>query len=305
MYSLIKIPVGVYEKAFPADYSWKQILASAKQAGYDFVEMSIDESSERLERLHWSHSDRAALRKAIFDTGMPIWGMGISAHRKFPLGSASPDIRKQGLSIFQKSIELAADLGVRVIQVMGYDAFYEPSNADTEARYLEGLQTGVGWASAAGVLLALENGDSKLVDSVEKAMRFVKKLNSPWFQVYPDIGNMSAAGYSPLKQLPLTEGHLVGVHVKDTRPGELRGVLLGQGNVQIQEAFKLLARMGFKGPLVMEMWASLDKTGDPVGSVTQAKVTLDKWISDAWSGMLEKYTGRTKKLRIIANGKET
>ena len=44
MYSLLKIPVGVYEKAFPAEYSWEQILTSAKQAGYDFVEMSIDES---------------------------------------------------------------------------------------------------------------------------------------------------------------------------------------------------------------------------------------------------------------------
>jgi predicted hexulose-6-phosphate isomerase len=282
MFSLLKIPVGVYEKAFPAEYSWEQILTSAKQAGYDFVEMSIDESPERLDRLHWSHSDRASLRQAIFNTEMPVWGMGISAHRKFPLGSASSDLRKQSLDILYRSIELAADLGVKVIQIMGYDAFYEPSNADTQARYLEGLHTGVNWASAAGVLLALENGDSKLVDSVEKAMRFVKMLNSPWFQVYPDIGNMTAAGYSPLEQLPLTEGHLVGVHVKDTRPGELRGVPLGQGIVPFQETFRLLACMGFHGPLVMEMWAHLDPTGDPVGSVTRARAILDRWISEAW-----------------------
>jgi L-ribulose-5-phosphate 3-epimerase len=282
MYSLLKIPVGVYEKAFPTEYSWEQILTSAKQAGYDFVEMSIDESSERLYRLNWSHSDRAALRQAIFNTEMPIWGMGLSAHRKFPLGSASSDLRKRGLDILYQSIELAADLGVKVIQIMGYDAFYEPSNAETQARYLEGLRSGVSWASAAGVLLALENGDSKLVDSVEKAMRFVKLLNSPWFQVYPDIGNMTAAGFSPLEQLPLTEGHLVGVHVKDTRQGELRGVPLGQGNVKFQDTFRLLARLGFTGPLVMEMWAHLDPTGDPIGAVTRARAILDKWISDAW-----------------------
>jgi len=282
MYSLLKIPVGVYEKALPAEYSWEQILASAKQAGYDFVEMSIDESPERLDRLHWSHSDRAVLRQAIFNTEMPVWGMGLSAHRKFPLGSASADLRQRGLDILYRSIELAADLGVKVIQIMGYDAFYEPSNAETQARYLEGLRTGICWASAAGVLLALENGDSELVDSVEKAMRFVKTLNSPWFQVYPDIGNMTAAGYSPLEQLPLTEGHLVGVHVKDTRPGELRGVPLGQGIVRFQETLRLLARMGFAGPLVMEMWAHLDPTGDPIGSVTRARAVLDGWIADAW-----------------------
>ena len=283
MYSLRKNPLGIYEKAFPSEFSWEQILTTAKHAGYDFVEMSIDESSERLDRLNWSQSDRAALRQAIFSTGMPIWGMGVSAHRKFPLGSASSDLRKRGLDILYQSVELAADLGVKVIQIMGYDAFYEPSNADTQARYLEGLRTGVSWASAAGVLLALENGDSELVNSVEKAMRFVKALNSPWFQVYPDIGNMTAAGYNPLEQLPLTEGHLVGVHVKDTRPGELRGVPLGKGVVQFQETFKLLAHMGFSGPFVMEMWAHLDPTGDPIGSATFARETLDRWITDAWA----------------------
>ena len=76
MYSLVKIPVGVYEKAFPVDYSLEQILTSAKQIGYDFVELSIDESPARLERLFWSHTERAALRQAIFDIGMPIWGDG-------------------------------------------------------------------------------------------------------------------------------------------------------------------------------------------------------------------------------------
>ena len=283
MFSLRKNPVGIYEKAFPADYSWEQILSSARQAGYDFVEMSIDESPQRLGRLDWSPSERAALRAAIFNTGVPIWGMGVSAHRKYPLGSASPDLRQQGLDILYRSIELAADLGVRVIQVMGYDAFYEPSNADTEKRYLEGLITGTRWAGAAGVLLALENVDTVLVDSAEKAMRFVKKINSPWFQVYPDIGNMTAAGYDPLEQLPLTIGHLVGVHVKDTRKGELRGVPLGEGIVRFREVFDLLARLGFSGPLVMEMWADLDRNNDPIGSLTRSRAILDQWITEAWS----------------------
>jgi L-ribulose-5-phosphate 3-epimerase len=284
MYSLRKIPIGIYEKAFPAECSWEQILNSAKQAGYDFVEMSIDESQNRLDRLLWSHTEREALRHAVFKTEMPIWGMGVSAHRKYPLGSASSDLRQQGLDILYRSIELAADLGVKVIQIMGYDAFYEPSNTETQARYLEGLRTGVSWASAAGIILALENGDSELVDSVEKAMHFVKIINSPWFQVYPDIGNMTAAGYNPLEQLPLTEGHLVGVHVKDTRKGELRGVPLGRGIVQFRETFQWLAQIGFTGPLVMEMWAHLDPTGDPIGSATRARETLDQWISDAWDG---------------------
>jgi predicted hexulose-6-phosphate isomerase len=283
MFSLQKNPVGVYEKAFPEEYSWEHILVSARQAGYDFVEMSIDESTRRLDRLKWQPSERAALRQAIHNTGIPIWGMGISAHRKFPMGSASAVLRQQGLDILYQSIELAVDLGVRVIQVMGYDAFYEPSNADTEARYLEGLSTGVRWASAAGVLLALENGDSELVNSATKIMRIVKLINSPWLQAYPDIGNMTAFGYDPLEQLPQTNGHLAGVHVKDTRKGELRGVALGEGIVQFEAVFQLLARLGYSGPLVMEMWSGMGKNNDPIDSVTNARQKLSQWIAKAWS----------------------
>ena len=277
-----KIPVGIYEKAFPADYSLEQILSAAKEIGYDFVELSIDESPERLARLDWSKSERDTLRQVISDTGIPFWGMGVSAHRKYPLGSVSADTRQRGLEILFQSINLAVELGLRVIQIMGYDAFYEPSNEVTQSYYLEGLKAGVHWASAAGVMLALENVDHELVDSVEKAMSFVKEIDSPWFNVYPDIGNMAAFGYDPLGQIPLAEGYLVGVHVKDTRPGEVRGVPLGKGIVPFQESFQLLSRMGFTGPLVMEMWADLDPTGDPIASASQALATLDRWIEEVW-----------------------
>jgi len=283
MNSLHSNPVGIYEKAFPQGYSWERILASARMAGYDFVEMSIDESEPRLDRLQWPRSERAALRQAIFDSGIPIWGMGVSAHRKFPLGSSSPEVRRQGLDILYRAIELAADLGVRVIQVMGYDAFYEPSTAETRARYLDGLRTGAGWAAAAGVTLALENVDTELVNSVEKAMHYVDAVNSPWFQVYPDIGNMTAAGYDPCLQLPMAASHLVGIHVKDVRTDELRGVLPGEGIVRFQEAFELLAGMGYAGPLVMEMWAHLDPTGDPVGTAARVRGVLAEWVSAAWN----------------------
>ena len=93
---------------------------------------------------------------------------------------------------------------------------------------------------------------------------------------------MTAAGYSPLEQLPLAAGHILGVHVKDTRPGELRGVPLEQGIVPFKETFRLLARMGFAGPLVMEMWAHLDPAGDPVSTAANARIRLNQWIAEAW-----------------------
>ena len=43
-------PIGIYEKATPKHFSWSERLAFAKELGFDFVEMSVDESDARLDR---------------------------------------------------------------------------------------------------------------------------------------------------------------------------------------------------------------------------------------------------------------
>jgi L-ribulose-5-phosphate 3-epimerase len=276
------MPVGIYEKALPAQLHWEERLRSAAEAGFDFVEISIDESDERLARLDWTASQRAELCRAIADTGVPIMTMCLSGHRKYPLGSASPDTRERALSILQKAIEFAADIGLSIVQVMGYDVFYEPAYAGTEARFLDGLEHGVRWAGAAGVMLGLENCDLEFADSLDKGLRVVEQLDSPWFHLYPDMGNLAAAGYDPAKQLRRAAGHIVGVHVKDTTPGVVRGVPFTEGIVPFDEVFNTLADIGFWGPMTVEMWSDMDKAGDPLGAVVAARQLVARWVSGAW-----------------------
>ncbi|MCC7129804.1 MAG: L-ribulose-5-phosphate 3-epimerase [Anaerolineae bacterium] len=274
-------PLGIYEKAFPADLSWEERLNQAAKAGYDFLEMSIDDSDERLSRLEWPRSARLALRLSMENTGVPILTMGLSGHRKFPLGSNSAQTRSRGLDMLYRAIELAYDLDARVIQLMGYDVFYETSDAGTQARFIEGLIQGARCASAAGVMLALENVDVETVDSVEKALRFVREVNSPWLNVYPDMGNLAAAGYDPVEQINLAKGRLVGIHVKDALPGEVRGVIFEQGIVPFSDVFQTLAELAFSGPLVVEMWAHLDRTGDPVRAAADANQLVRSLVKTA------------------------
>ena len=54
-------PLGIYEKALAKDLSWPERLVLAKSCGFDFVEMSVDETDERLSRLDWSAAQRASL----------------------------------------------------------------------------------------------------------------------------------------------------------------------------------------------------------------------------------------------------
>ncbi|HEX7434518.1 MAG TPA: L-ribulose-5-phosphate 3-epimerase, partial [Anaerolineaceae bacterium] len=210
---MYKMPVGLYEKALPAAMSWEERLAAAGQAGFDFVEISIDESDERLARLDWSASKRAMLRRSIANTGVRIMTMCLSGHRKYPLGSHSPELRQQGQDILRKAIDFAGDIGLRVVQVMGYDVFYEPSDTETRANFIDSLHIAARWASQAGVMLGLENLDTPFVDNLTKALAVIREIDSPWLHLYPDIGNLAAAGYNPASELTLANKEVLGIHV--------------------------------------------------------------------------------------------
>ncbi len=247
-------PIGIYEKALPYNISWYEQLTLAREAGFDFVEMSVDESDERLARLDWSPKEQAELREAMAVTGVPIITMCLSGHRKWALGSTSPEIRERGLDILCKAVRFCANTGIRTIQLAGYYVYYEPHVSGTLERYRDGLAQGLEWASRACVMLALENVDGNDVDSITKAMRFVEYFNSPWFQVYPDVGNLGEHGLDVNMELERGCGHLVGIHVKDTRPGQPRRVPFGQGIVPFVDAFHKLAEMRYVGPVMLEMW---------------------------------------------------
>jgi L-ribulose-5-phosphate 3-epimerase len=282
MISSAPMPVGIYEKALPAHVQWEERLRLAAEAGFDFVEISIDESDERLARLDWPASERAELRRAIADSGVPIMTMCLSGHRKYPLGSASPETRRRALEILQRAIEFAADIGLSIVQVMGYDVFYEPAYSGTEARFLDGLEHGVRWAGAAGIMLGLENCDLEFSDSLDKGLRMVEQIRSPWFQLYPDMGNLAAAGYDPAEQFRRAAGHIVGIHVKDTTSGVVRGVPFTEGIVPFDEVFRTLADIGFWGPMTVEMWSDMDKAGDPLGAAVSARQLVARLVDEAW-----------------------
>ena len=57
-----KFRLGIYEKAMPASLDWEARLQKAKEAGFDFVEISIDESDERRARLDWSDQEIYRIR---------------------------------------------------------------------------------------------------------------------------------------------------------------------------------------------------------------------------------------------------
>ncbi|MCB2340614.1 L-ribulose-5-phosphate 3-epimerase [Clostridium estertheticum] len=259
MYDLNRVPIGIYEKALPSSFSWEEKLTSAKEAGFDYLEISIDETDERLARLEWSKEEREKLKKLISATGVMIPSMCLSGHRRFPFGSKDGNTRSKALDIMKKAIELSADLGIRTIQLAAYDVYYEEEDEITKAFFIEGMEKSIAMASKAGVMLALEIMDTKFISTILRAMPYITKFNSPWFKIYPDLGNLSAWGSDVEAELELGLPHTVAIHVKETKPGVFKEVPFGEGIVKFAALFKKLKELNYQGPFLIEMWADNSK----------------------------------------------
>lgn len=249
--------LGIYEKAMPPALSWKDKLVSARKIGYDFLEISIDESKEKLDRLDMDAKERVALVELMYQTQMPIRTMCLSGHRKFPLGSHDACIRSKSLEIMEKAIQLADDLGIRIIQLVGYDVYYEEPTPDTEKRFMENLLKVVNMAAKSGIVLGFETMETGFMDTVDKAMRYVTYVNSPYLTVYPDCGNLKNAsllyGNDIYQDLYRGIGHIAAIHLKESLPGKYREVPFGKGHVNFEKVIDTSWYMGIRR-FVTEMW---------------------------------------------------
>ncbi len=249
--------LGIYEKALPADLSWEERLDVARQGGFDYLEMSVDETDARLARLEWTPFRRKALVRTMDETGVPIRSICLSAHRTYSFGSMDDAKRQRGLEIMSKAIDLAGDLGVRIIQLAGYDVYYEEGTDETRARFADGLDQAVAMAATAGVCLGFETMETPFMDTVEKSMAYVSQEANPYLGVYPDVGNLTNAsflyGTSVADDIATGAGHIFAAHLKETKAGTYRDMSYSTGTTDYEGALGQLVKQGVRR-YVGEFW---------------------------------------------------
>lgn len=247
--------LGIYEKALPISYTFIQKIELAKKLGFDFIEISVDEKDERLARLDWDMQTINEIRVALNNNNMRVPSMTFSGHRRFPLGSHDENIRKKSMELMEKAILLADRLGIRTVQLAGYDVYYEQSDETTEKYFIENLKKATEMAERYNVTLAIEIMHHHFINSITKYMKYSKIINSPFLKVYPDLGNLSAWPCNNLKKelkLGIDNKEIVAIHVKDTLkvtdsfPGKFKEVDFGTGCVDFVNCFKILKELNYK-----------------------------------------------------------
>ncbi len=248
-----KYLLGMYEKSMPAYLSWQEKLYACKQAGFDWIEISIDETDEKINRLYWTKEKKDELVQLMKKTEVPIYTMCFSAQRKYSLGSLGKEKHDKAMEIMEKAIDFASELGIRIIQLAGYDCYYEQADEKTREEFIKNLKIASEMAARKGVLMGFETMmDRTFIDTVEKGMEFVKIVNSPYLGMYPDIGNLKASkiehGYpkSVIEDIETGRGHIFAAHLKETAHQKDRSVPWGRGLTDYTSSIRKLKELGVR-----------------------------------------------------------
>ena len=252
-----KYEIGIYEKAIPESYAMESMLEFAKDVGYDFFEISIDRTEQRIDRLYDDNFVREIIRMQQ-GVGLRIGSMCLSALSTYTLGNSSRAIRDRARDIRERAIQFSVNIGIRIIQIPACTVPKGINIRDENVKwYIENIHNMVEYASVYGIMLALENMESEEMNSVEKCMKLVHEVDSPYFQLYPDAGNITTAsfdqGTDPKMDMKTGSGHYAAFHLKETNSIRFGGLFYGEGYVDFPQLVKHAWGLGARR-YVMEYW---------------------------------------------------
>ncbi len=115
-------------------------------------------------------------------------------------------------------------------------------------------------AEANSIMLSFEIMDTPFMGTITNALYYIQKIKSPWLRIYPDIGNLFQwAGNDLEEEFKKGVGYMTGLHFKDTKPGIFRDTEWGEGTVDFIKVFKILKKINWVGPFLIEMWSNNSK----------------------------------------------
>jgi len=240
--------------------SVKEAMSLAKEAGYDGIELTLEESGPT--GLESTPADWAEIRKHSEEINLPIHSVATGLHWGNPITADDPKVREKAVAIVEKQLEMAKALGSDAILVVPgavgvsfvpdfktvpYDVAYE--------RSLEVFKRLKTKAEELQIKIGLENVWNQFLLSPLEMRDFIDKIDSPYVGAYFDVGNVMATGF-PEQWIRILGSRIVKVHFKDYRraAGGLHGFVdLLAGDVNWREVMAALKEIGYDGWVTAEM----------------------------------------------------
>ncbi|TCM91028.1 hexulose-6-phosphate isomerase [Paenibacillus sp. BK033] len=251
---------GINIWSFPAGMSIEVSIALAKDAGFDGIELSLNETGPL--SLESTTEEVRAIRQFADNAGIELSSLASGLYWDYPPTSENEQVSSKAYDIARKQLEHAAALGVDSVlivpgavgvdfipnaPVVPYDRAYDNALAFFTKLAKE--------AEAVKVSVGIENVWNKFLLSPLEMRGFIDAVGSEYVGSYFDVGNVVYSGY-PEHWISILNKRIKKVHFKDYRrqAGGLHGFVdLLAGDVDYPVVIQALKDIGYNDYVTAEM----------------------------------------------------
>lgn len=232
------IGVDLADLALPV----KEGLRVASELGFSVVELPTVEGDLAPE--HLSRTGRRHLQRVLEACGLSCAALRADIpHTRLTDASTVGE----GLERTARILELAADLGVKVVTA-SVGALTHPETGEPAPLALEALAQLAASADACGTIYAIRPSQ----DAAGRLQSLLKQIDCPSLQLCVDPAALVMAGHNPAAVVEKLHDSIALAHARDATVGRLgqsgHETLLGEGEVDLIGFWAMLSAAGYAGP---------------------------------------------------------
>jgi L-ribulose-5-phosphate 3-epimerase len=239
-------------QAFPHE-SWRNEFDTAARLGLAAIEW-IFEAPRAEENPILTSAGRARIRQAVSDSGVVVRSVCADYFMVHRLAGEGREAVRKNRTALLALIEAAEAIDAERILI----PLLETSAVDTDElkrEVQESLAEVADRAAECEIVLGLE-----LEISGVEYRALIDGVGHPAVKAYYDVGNSTAQGFDVATDVEPLLDVLHAVHLKDRRRGG-SSVPFGEGDTNFRGFFRVLARRGFRGDLLMQHYFDRDPEG--------------------------------------------
>lgn len=260
-------PVDGKIQAFPLAH-WAEEFPAAAAVGLSSIEWILE--SPLATNPLWSDEGLARLQEVIRATKVRVDFVCADYFMESPLMRMSPDDLQRNQSVLIRTIDQAAAIGAKGIEIPCVDAAEIRSRAD-EDELAAALEPCLLHAARRNIELGLETSLPP-----DRFRSLLERIGHPFLKANYDSGNSASLGYDPAEEIAAYGSWINNVHIKD----RIRGgstVPLGTGDADIVKVLRLLKSAGYRGDFVLQA----ARGADDVAAARHYREQLMAWLAEA------------------------
>jgi len=231
-----------------SEASARKAAASAKKAGYDYIEMLMIEPEK---------IDVVMTKEVLAEHGLSATAsLGLSPETD--VTSTNPSIVKKGDELLRKVVDKLHAIGSTELCGVIYCSLGKypgPASAENRANSISAVTRLADYAADKGININLEvvnRYETNIMNTGKEGLKFLEAVNRPNAYLHLDTYHMNIEE-DGMSQAVLDAGDALGyVHIGESHRG-----YLGSGNVDFDTFFTALKKINYSGPITFESFSSV------------------------------------------------